>query len=212
MATETPYSHVLHHARLYDLGTTLLGGRLRALRQRLLDRAELAPGQRVLDVGCGPGRLTLAAAEAVGPTGEALGIDPSPEMIALATEKAERATSQAHFETASIEALPASDDHFDVVLASLMLHHLPLELQERGMAEVLRVLEPGGCFVVLDFRATPGHGLVHLLNVLGLRRGSQHAEHLRALAAAAGFTDIEVDAVDRAFCIVRARKPVITRH
>src|SRR5262249_14680639 len=121
-------SRVLHWARFYDLGTSLIGGRVRALPGRMIDRAAIAPGERVLDVGCGPGRLTLAAAGAAG-SGETLGIDPSPEMIALARRKASGAGSAATFRVAGIEAIPVPDDHFDVVLASLMLHHLPAELQ-----------------------------------------------------------------------------------
>lgn len=206
-STTSPPSNVLHRARLYDLGTSLFLGRVRALHRGLLARAAIGAGERVLDVGCGPGRLTLAAAQAAGPSGETLGIDLSTEMIALATQRAGRAASAARFQVASIEALPAPDAHFDVVLACLMLHHLPLELQQRGLAEVLRVLKPGGRFVVADFSATPGHGVGHILNVLGLRRGTGHAEHLRALANAAGFAAIEIEPLDRAFSIVRARKP-----
>src|SRR5262249_54572782 len=136
---------------------------VRGLHRRLLARAAIAPGEHVLDVGCGPGRLSLAAAQAAGATGETLGIDLSSEMIALATQKAARAGSTARFQLASIDAIPASDGHFDVVLASLMLHHLSPELQPRGLAEVRRVLKPNGRFVALDFSATPHHGVGHLL-------------------------------------------------
>lgn len=204
--TTTTHSHVLHWARLYDFGTRLFGRGVAVLHRRLLERAAIAPGERVLDVGCGPGRLTLAAAEAAGPNGEALGIDLSSEMIALATQKATRSKHPARFQIAGIEALPAPADHFDVVLASLMLHHLPPELQQRAFAEVRRVLKPGGRFVALDFSATPRHGLGHLLCVLGLRRGSEHAEHLRSLAAAAGFEPVAIEPTGRgAFSIIRAQ-------
>jgi len=199
-------SKVIHWARFYDLGTTLMGGRIRALHRRLIERAAIAPGERVLDVGCGPGRLTLAAARAAGP-GAAVGIDPSPEMIALARGKAARAGIPATFRVAGIEAIPAPDAHFDVVLASLMLHHLPDELQRRGLAEVFRVLAPNGRFVALDFSAMPGHGIGHLLSVLGLRRGSAHAEHLRAFANDAGFASVEVTPESRVFSLLRASKP-----
>jgi ubiquinone/menaquinone biosynthesis C-methylase UbiE len=201
----------IHWARLYDLGTDLFGGRVRSLHHSLLELAAIAPGDRVLDVGCGPGRLTLAAALAAGPSGETLGIDPSPEMIELATQKATRSGSPALFRIAAVEAIPAPDDHFDAVLASLMLHHLPPELQRRGVGEVLRVLKPKGRFVIADFSATPGHGIGHLLCVLGLRRGSEHAEHLRSLVGAAGFEGIRIEPVtSRAFCLLHARKPAPT--
>jgi ubiquinone/menaquinone biosynthesis C-methylase UbiE len=201
----------IHWARLYDLSTELFGGRVRALHRSVVELAAISPGDRVLDVGCGPGRLTLTAALAAGPAGEILGIDPSPEMIALATRKAKRVGSSAAFRVAGIEAIPAPDNHFDAVLASLMLHHLPPELQRRGLAEVLRVLKPEGRFVAADFRATPGHGVGHFLCVLGLRRGSEHAEHLRSQACDAGFEAIQVEPALRAFCLLSARKPAPKR-
>jgi hypothetical protein len=71
---------------------------------------------------------------------------------------------------------------------------------------VLRVLKPAGRFVALDFSARPGHGIGHLLCVLGLRRGFDHAEHLRSLAAAAGLEAIQVEPVSRALCLLHAQK------
>jgi ubiquinone/menaquinone biosynthesis C-methylase UbiE len=211
MTTKTTTAgRTIHWARLYDLGTELFGGRVRSLHRSVLELAAIAPGERVLDVGCGPGRLTIAAALAAGPTGETLGIDASPEMIQLATLKATRAGSSAKFRVAAIEAIPSSDDQFDVVLANLMLHHLPLELQRRGIAEVFRVLKPSGRFVVAEFGAVPRHGIGHLLCVLGVRRGSEHAEHLRSLAGAAGFESIRAaPAASSAFCLLTARKPAL---
>ena len=204
----TTAGRTLHRARLYDLGTRLFGRRIRSLHRGLIELARIQPGERVLDVGCGPGRLTLEAAHVVGPTGDILGIDASAEMIDLATRKAKQAGSSAAFRVAAIEAIPSPDDQYDVVLASLMIHHLPPELQRRGLAEVLRVLRPGGRFVAADFRAMPGHGAGHVLSVLGLRRGSEHAEHLRSLAATAGFGAIRIEpGPSRAFCLLHAEKP-----
>ena len=69
-ATTTPQTEgkTIRWARLYDLGTTLLSfGRAAALRRRTVELAEIAPGERVLDVGCGPGRLAIASAMVAGP-------------------------------------------------------------------------------------------------------------------------------------------------
>ena len=202
-----PHGATLHSARFYDLSVSLLGGRVRRLHERLLAVAALQRGERVLDVGCGPGRLSLAAAERTGPEGEVLGIDASPEMIELAAGKARHARSRARFEVAALEALPLTGAHFDLVLASLMIHHLPAELQARGVSEVLRVLKPNGRFVIGDFSAEPGHGVGHLLSVLGLRRGSAHADHLCGLLGAAGFEAVGVEPGVGGFCVVRGRKP-----
>ena len=196
-------------ARLYDLGTTCLSfGRLSALRRKLLERAGIAPGERILDVGCGPGRLTILAGMVAGPSGEAYGIDPGPEMIGLARRNAMRAGVKVRFDVAAIERLPYSDDYFDVVLSSLMLHHLPDDLKRRGLSEVRRVLKLGGRFVAVDFGATPGEGLGHILCMLGLRRGWDHAERLCELLGEQGLEAVEMGPTGhRGLAFVQGRKP-----
>jgi ubiquinone/menaquinone biosynthesis C-methylase UbiE len=92
-------------------------------------------------------------------------------MVALARRNAVRADVRARFDVGVIEALPYPDDHFDVVRSSLVLHHLPAELKRRGLAEIRRVLKPGGCVVAVDFAATPSDGIGHLRSVLQLRTG-----------------------------------------
>jgi ubiquinone/menaquinone biosynthesis C-methylase UbiE len=72
---------LIHWARVYDLGNGLLGRRGKRLRTMLADDLELRPGDRVLDVGCGPGRLARVLAERVAPTGSVDGIDAAAEMI-----------------------------------------------------------------------------------------------------------------------------------
>jgi SAM-dependent methyltransferase len=134
-------------APFYDAGCALvgLGRRFRAWTLR---HAALRAGERVLDVGCGTGVLTRLAAQAVGPSGEAIGIDPGPAMIAAARHKS--APARAEFRLAAIEQLPFENRRFDAVLSSLMLHHLPPDLKTRGLAEVYRVLKPGGRLVAVD--------------------------------------------------------------
>jgi demethylmenaquinone methyltransferase/2-methoxy-6-polyprenyl-1,4-benzoquinol methylase/phosphoethanolamine N-methyltransferase len=199
----------IHWARLYDLATTLLSfGRLSDLHRQVVELAKVAPGERVLDVGSGPGRLAILAATITGPAGEACGIDPAPEMVELARRKAARAGVRARFDVGAIEALPYPDDHFHVVLSNLMLHHLPDELKRRGLGEVRRVLRPAGRFVAVDFGATPRHGLGHLLCVLRLRTGWDHAERLLGMLREAGFDAPEMGATrHRALAFVRGRKP-----
>jgi ubiquinone/menaquinone biosynthesis C-methylase UbiE len=198
-----------HWARLYDLGTTFLSfGRASVLRRRTVELAGIAPGERILDVGCGPGRLAILAGTLAGPAGEAFGIDPAPEMIALARRNAARAGVGVRFDVGMIEALPYPADRFDVVLSSLMLHHLPDELKRRGFAEVRRVLKPAGRFVAVDFGATPGEGLGHVLCALGLRKGWDHADRLRQMLREAAFHAVEMGPTGyRGLAFVRARKP-----
>ena len=72
-------------------------------------------------------------------------------MIRVAKENAQRLVSRTEFKVAAIEQLPFGSAHFDVVLSSLMLHHLPPDVKQQGLREVYRVLKPGGRFVVVDF-------------------------------------------------------------
>jgi ubiquinone/menaquinone biosynthesis C-methylase UbiE len=179
---------VMHsEARYYDLLAWILTlGRERAFRQRLVDLARLQPGDKVLDIGCGTGTLAVVAKQRVGPEGIVDGVDASPEMISRAKRKASKAGLEVRFQTAIVEELPFPDGCFDVVMSTLMLHHLPRPVREQCVREIRRVLKPGGRVLAVDF-ATPArerkslvarfhrHGhmalrdIVELLNDGGLR-------------------------------------------
>ncbi|MFQ6007022.1 MAG: class I SAM-dependent methyltransferase [Woeseia sp.] len=144
--------HLIHWASYYDLLVGIITlGREHHFRRRIIEAAELRPGARVLDVGCGTGTLALAAAACVGAAGRVEGIDPSPEMVARARAKAAAAGLPATFRLAAIEALPFPDRSFDAVLSSLMFHHLSDSLKQSGLAEIRRVLAPGGRLTIIDF-------------------------------------------------------------
>jgi ubiquinone/menaquinone biosynthesis C-methylase UbiE len=154
-------------------------GREQALRQMTADLAHLQPREAVLDVGCGTGTLALVAKRGVGAAGRVAGIDPAPQMIARAQSKAARRGLSIDFRVGVIERLPYPDHTFDVVLSSLMMHHLPDDLKRQGLAEIVRVLKPGGRLLVLD--ALPPSG--------PWRSGIQDQP---ALMREAGFAHIEV--------------------
>jgi ubiquinone/menaquinone biosynthesis C-methylase UbiE len=178
-ADAQPKSLVLHSvARHYDLLAWLLTlGRERQLRERLVDLARLQPGETVLDVGCGTGSLVLAAKRRVGSTGSVRGVDASPEMIAQARARATRAHLDINWEVARAETLPCADATVDVVLSTLMMHHLPRSVRETFAAEIRRVLKPGGRVLVVDFEApTKGRrGLISRLH----RHGHVPARDIR---------------------------------
>jgi ubiquinone/menaquinone biosynthesis C-methylase UbiE len=143
---------VLHSAIAYDiLAWLLLRGRERSFRETLLRLARIELGQSVLDVGCGTGSLAIAAKRHVGPEGRVYGIDASPGMIARARRKAGKAGMAVTFSEAVVEALPFPDDRFDVVLSTLMLHHLPRPAREQCGREIHRVLKPAGHVLAVDF-------------------------------------------------------------
>jgi ubiquinone/menaquinone biosynthesis C-methylase UbiE len=143
---------VLHAPRFYDfLAWLLMRGREGPFREKVIELARLKPGESVLDVGCGTGTLAMAAKRHVGATGNVYGIDASPEMIARAKTKARKAALDIDFKNESIEALAFPDAQFDVVLSTLMLHHLPRKVRERSAREMRRVLKPGGRLLVVDF-------------------------------------------------------------
>lgn len=173
---------VLHAARLYDLMAWLfMLGRERSFREKTLELAWVRTGEAVLDVGCGTGTLALAAKVRVGPRGEVHGVDASPEMIARAERKARRADAHVEFRVGLIESLPFADASFDVVLSTLMLHHLPGPTRARGMREIRRVLKPGGRVLAVDFATTSREerGILSRVHRRGGLRPAKMAELLR---------------------------------
>lgn len=197
-AAPTTAGRTIRWAQFYDpLVGILTLGRARALRARTAALAAIAPGDAVLDVGCGTGDLTMTATTLAGAGGRACGIDAAPEMIAVARRKAHRARAATEFRVAAIEALPFPDASFDVALSSLMMHHLPDDLKRRGLAEVRRVLRPGGRLLIVDMRRPTTHLAAAALPLLlhgGLRVGVQD---LVPLLSAAGFVAVETGMLGR---------------
>jgi ubiquinone/menaquinone biosynthesis C-methylase UbiE len=189
---------VLQGGWRYDLhgwfvGIFLFRGKGRELRRRTITLAGVHPGEQVLDVGCGTGTLALDVARRVGTAGRVVGIDPSPEQIVRARAKAARRygahalNTPAAFQVGVIEQLPFPDQTFDVVLSTLMMHHLPAPLKRQGLAEIVRVLKPGGRLVIADFARKQDHqGLATRFHAGGSSLGE-----LAALVADAGLSQVD---------------------
>src|SRR5207302_811508 len=140
----------------YDIFTSLFFlGRRRGAFQTLVRASRVGPGQCVLDVGCGTGYFARLLAEAVGATGHVDGIDAAPEMVDYANRRARRPPA-CEFQVGTAEALPFPANHFDAVVSSLFIHHLPGRLQSVAVGEMQRVLKPGGTLLVADFRVPRG--------------------------------------------------------
>jgi SAM-dependent methyltransferase len=185
----TTTGRVIHWAARYDLLAWLLTrGKERAFRERLVALAQIKPGESVLDIGCGTGTLAITAKHHVGPTGEVFGIDASPRMIARAVSKASAAGLDVSFSNAVAEALPFSAQRFDVVLSTLMLHHLPRVVRLQCAQEVRRVLKRDGRVLVVDFSQPQSkRGLLAYFH----RHGHVSIADVQALLEEVGLPSIE---------------------
>ena len=182
---------IRHWAPFYEVAGWLMSfGQLPAIRRQSLAVADLQAGERVLDVGCGPGSLTIPAARKVGKGGKVAGIDASPEMIEVAIRKAKKQHLDIDLRVAPVEALPFGDGEFDVVLSSLMLHHLPDDVKAQGLAEIIRVLKPGGRLIAIDLagRHSPA---AFVMGVFGHRMPQDYVEQLQTMMRTAGFGSAE---------------------
>lgn len=117
-------------------------------RRAAAEAADVCAGERVLDAYTGTGDLALMLADRVTPLGEVVGVDHSPEMIARARMKATARHQRCVFEVADCTALPFGDDHFDAATASGGLRSL--DDPAVGVAELVRVVRPGGRVVILE--------------------------------------------------------------
>jgi demethylmenaquinone methyltransferase/2-methoxy-6-polyprenyl-1,4-benzoquinol methylase len=138
-------------AGVYDLmNSAMTAGMHHRWRARAVDAASVGPGDAALDVCCGTGDLTLELARRVGPEGRVVGSDFSERMLDLARRKAEGPTDAARptFEWADALDLPYDDASFDAVTVGFGVRNLA-EL-DRGIAEMTRVLKPGGRLVILE--------------------------------------------------------------
>jgi ubiquinone/menaquinone biosynthesis C-methylase UbiE len=121
---------VAEEARVHDQAQLLelrgQGDDQAAIREAYLDALSIAPGEHVLDVGCGTGVVARAVARRLAPNGRLVGLDPSPAMLAVGRELAERKglLDLIQFRIGDARELPFADSIFDVVLAITALSHM----------------------------------------------------------------------------------------
>jgi ubiquinone/menaquinone biosynthesis C-methylase UbiE len=133
---------------LYDPFTRLIG--VPKLHSALAEQAEIAQGHQVLEIGCGTGNLALLVKRRY-PDAQVVGLDPDPLALARARRKADRAGLLVRWDRCTAGELPYPDASVDRVLSALMFHHLDETEKARTLAEVRRVLRPGGRLHLVDF-------------------------------------------------------------
>jgi ubiquinone/menaquinone biosynthesis C-methylase UbiE len=202
---------VLRHPRAYDLlAAVFFGGRRRRVYERLLSLSGAQPGDHVVDIGCGTGYFTRIMAEAVAPGGSAVGVDASRDMIAYARRITR--LSNCSFSEGTAEALSAADGSQDVVVTSLMIHHLPEAKRAHAIREMYRVLRPGGRVLIAEFRS-PTSRIGRLLAAPHMSRAMRNnpVHRLEPMVREAGFEQLRSGDVRPWIRYVQAVKPDLGR-
>jgi arsenite methyltransferase len=176
--------------------------------------ADLRDGETVLDLGSGAGADVLISARRVAPTGRAIGLDMTDEMLDLARANAAQAgVENVEFLQGYLEAMPLPDSSVDVVISNCVINlsgDKPLVLREAA-----RVLRPGGRFAVSDVIADPAmddRTRADMAAWTGCIAGALTEEEFRTALRSAGFEEIEIQETHRVHehagaAIIRARKP-----
>jgi SAM-dependent methyltransferase len=177
--------------------------------------ADLREGETVLDLGSGAGADVLISAKRVGPTGRAIGLDMTDEMLALARANARQAgATNVEWLQGHIEDIPLPDGSVDVVISNCVIN-LSAD-KPQVLREVARVLRPGGRFAVSDVIADPGMDEATRRDMqqwTGCIAGALTREEFARTLADAGLVDVDIHETHRvhahaASAIVRATKPV----
>jgi len=217
MSTEVnrPYVPAAGHDWLlafYDPIAKLMGSE--AAHRQLIEQAAIRPGQRVVEIGCGTGSLTVLV-KTLHPGVDVIGLDPDPKALARARRKADRQRAPVALERGYADELPYPDASCDRVLSAFMFHHLEREQKSRTLREIRRVLKPGGSLHLLDFGGDHDHADGFLARLL------HRSEHLRdnsrdtilALMRDTGFPDADAVAQRPSFFgriyYYRATRPAI---
>ena len=173
--------------------------------------ASLRPGETVLDLGAGGGFDCFIAAHQVGPTGRVIGVDMTPDMVARARENARKVkAANVEFRLGEIEHLPVADASVDAILSNCVINLSPEKAAVFG--EAFRVLRPGGRLAISDVVATgpiPAELREQAAALAGCIAGAAPLDEVRAMLAAAGFVDIEVEIAPRSAEIVGSWLPGI---
>ena len=179
---------------VYDIALEVLGFG-RSFKAAVAGLAAVKPGEAVLDLGCGTGTL-LQALVARQSDARFTGVDPDPQVLRAARRRLQR-TPAVELVEGYAQDLPFADRVFELVVSTLIFHHLPDSVKLAALGEVRRVLAPHGRFLLVDFGAPPTRGARILLTIGSLFDGRENmranlAGELPAMLTAAGFDVIEI--------------------
>lgn len=157
--------------------------------------AALRPGETVMDLGCGGGFDCFLAARQIGDSGNVIGVDMTPEMVAKARENARKGHyANVEFRLGEIEHLPAADTSVDVILSNCVINLSPCK--EQVFAEAFRVLRPGGRLAISDVVMTgnmPERILENPEAYCGCVTGAAPVETLKRMLQETGFSAITIE-------------------
>jgi arsenite methyltransferase len=156
--------------------------------------AKLRPGETVVDLGCGGGLDVFLAARRVGPSGKAIGIDMTPEMLKLARANAAKlGLENVEFHQATIDRLPLPDASVDCITSNCVINLAPDK--DAVFREMFRVLKPGGRLAVSDIalkKNLPDDLARNILAYVGCISGAIQIDVYREGLTRAGFAAVEV--------------------
>ena len=133
----------------YDFAVNLVGFGIKQ-RHKIVDLLKIRSGENLLDVGCGTGSLLLVAKKTY-PDNEMVGIDVDPEVLEITSKKLKKNSLDVKLINTSAAKLPFNDSSFDIVVSTLIFHHLPTEIKLQALQEIHRVLKKDGRFLLVDF-------------------------------------------------------------
>lgn len=189
-------------------------------KSQLVAQADLRPGHRVLDLGCGTGTLTLQIKQAQ-PGAVVIGLDGDADVLRRAAAKRHRVGIAFDLVESFSDRLPFADESFDRVLCSLLLHHLTTDVKHRTLAEVYRVLRPGGQVHISDWGAPQGPLMRAAFTIVQLVDGFTTTDdnvkgRIPGMLRDAGLVDVEVTGHLRTVCgtlsLVRGERPQNSSH